>query len=146
MSRKNLPEVYLDADVAFDIISKREPHFDDAIPFLELVAEDKISLSIGECSLANLIYLAYDIYKLPDATSILMDFIASCEVLSGGKPQMVKALKSTFKDKEDALQYHTALLHDVDYFITRNTKDYKSATKKLPVLTPRTFLKVFIRN
>lgn len=57
MLRGSLPEVFLDTDVAFDIISKRTPHFGNAVHLLELVAKDKITLLIGECSLANLIYL-----------------------------------------------------------------------------------------
>jgi hypothetical protein len=107
---------------------------------VELVAQDKIALVIGECSLANLIYLSFDIYKLPDATSKLIDFIAVCHVISGGKSTMLQAIASDFRDKEDALQYFTALHHGVDYFITRNIKDYKIALEFLPVSTPEKFL------
>lgn len=140
MLKGSLPKVFLDTDVAFDIISKREPFFEKAVELLELVAQDKIALVIGECSLANLIYLSFDIYKLPDATSKLLDFIAVCQVISGGKAIMLQAIASDFKDKEDALQYYTALYQEVDYFITRNVKDYKPALKFLPVLTPEEFL------
>jgi predicted nucleic acid-binding protein len=140
MLKGNLPEVYLDTDVAFDIISKRTPHFEAAVKLLELVAQDKIALLIGECSLANLIYLSYDIYKLPDATSKLMDFIAVCQVISARKSQMLQALASPFRDKEDALQYYTALHNGADYFITRNITDYKYATQMLSVYTPQQFL------
>ena len=41
MLKGNLPEVFLDTDVAFDIISKREPHFVDAVLLLELAAKLK---------------------------------------------------------------------------------------------------------
>lgn len=140
MLKGSLPKVFLDTDVAFDIISKREVFFEKAVELLELVAQDKIALVIGECCLANLIYLSFDIYKLPDATSKLLDFIAVCQVISGGKAIMLQAIASDFKDKEDALQYYTALYQEVDYFITRNVKDYKPALKFLPVLTPEEFL------
>lgn len=140
MLRGSLPEVFLDTDVAFDIISKRTPHFGNAVHLLELVAKDKITLLIGECSLANLIYLSYDIYKLPDAIARITEFIAACEVINAGKAQVLLALASSFSDKEDALQYFTALHHGADYFLTRNVKDYKNALKNLPVFTPRQFL------
>lgn len=137
----SLPEVFLDKDVAFDIISKREPHYEVAIKLLELTAKDQISLQIAESSLANLIYLSFDIYKLPNATAILFDFIAACKVINGGKSVMMEALKSKFKDKENALQYYTALHSGADYFLTRNTNDFKFSSQVLPVYKPIEFLR-----
>ncbi len=141
MLKGSLPEVFLDTDVAFDIISKREPHYVVAIKLLELTAKDQIALQIAESSIANLIYLSFDIYKLADAASRLLDFIAACKVINGGKSVMMEALASKFKDKEDALQYYTALHSGADYFLTRNTKDYKLSSQLLPVYNPLEFLR-----
>jgi hypothetical protein len=49
------------------------------------------------------------------------------------------ALRSPFRDKEDALQYYTAT--KADYFITRNIKDYKHKDPVLPVYHPDEFFK-----
>jgi predicted nucleic acid-binding protein len=146
MLKGSLPEVFLDTDVAFDIISKREPYFFDSIPILNLVANDAISILISESSLANLLYLSFDIYKLKEAQIRLVDFISACEIITGGKSTILEALRSKFKDKEDALQYYTALRHGADYFITRNTRDYKFKTGNLPVSTPEEFIKAFGSN
>lgn len=54
---------------------------------------------------------------------------------------MMEALKSKFRDKEDALQYYTALHSGADYFLTRNAKDYKFSLKILPVYKPLEFLR-----
>ena len=54
---------------------------------------------------------------------------------------LLQAISSPFKDKEDALQYYTALNYGADYFITRNIPDYKKATLRLPVMTPAKFMK-----
>ncbi|MFD2202750.1 type II toxin-antitoxin system VapC family toxin [Shivajiella indica] len=138
-----MPKVYLDTDVAFDIISKRTPHFEVSVKLLELVIKDKIALLIGECSLSNLIYLSYDIYKIEGAASNLNDFIGACRVISGGNKLMNLALNSQFSDKKYALQYYTAIHNGADYFITRNIKDYKKTNDNLPVLTPIEFLQSF---
>ncbi|MEX2600920.1 MAG: PIN domain-containing protein [Balneolaceae bacterium] len=140
MLKGSLPEVFLDTDVAFDILSKRVPHFEYSVQVLELAASDRISLLIAESSLANLIYLSFDIYKLEDAEKRLLDLISACSMISGGKSVMIEAISSQFKDKEDALQYTTALNHGADYFITRNISDYKSSSKRLPVMTPKEFV------
>lgn len=146
MLKGSLPEVFLDTDVAFDILSKRVPHYTDSIKLVELTAKDQIALLIAESSIANLIYLSFDIYKLTDGVSRLTDFIAACTVIVGGKQVAMNALSSKFKDKEDALQYYTALHYGADYFITRNTKDYKHRSASLPVHTPREFLKIIPDN
>jgi len=59
---------------------------------------------------------------------------------------MVKtALRSRFKDFEDALQCYSALGNNlIDVIITRNIKDYKSS--ELPVMTPGTFLKTYFHS
>ncbi|MFC4870684.1 type II toxin-antitoxin system VapC family toxin [Negadavirga shengliensis] len=140
MLKGSLPEVFLDTDVAFDIISKRKPYFVNAVKLLELTSKDKVALLISESSMANLIYLSFNIYKLPDAASKLLDFVAACSIAGGGKSVMMEAPASNFKDKEDALQYYTALHHGADYFVTRNTKDHKFSSPILPVFTPSEFL------
>ena len=142
MLKGSLPELFIDTDVAFDILSKREPHFEYSVLLLKLVANDKASLLIAESSLANLIYLCFDIYKLRDAEQRLLDFLSACDIIEGGKEIMINAISSNFKDKEDALQYFTALNHGADYFITRNIRDYKNISDRLPVMTPSRFFEL----
>ncbi|HKL16468.1 MAG TPA: PIN domain-containing protein [Balneolaceae bacterium] len=140
MLKGSLPEVFLDTDVCFDILSKREPHFKYSIRLLELAGQDRISLVIAESGLANLIYLLFDIYKIDDAQAKLIDFIRACDIANGGKSVILQAIHSPFKDKEDALQYFTGQHCGADYFITRNIKDYKPYAEFLEVLTPKEFM------
>ena len=137
-----MPEVFLDTDVSFDIISKREPHYALSIKLLELSAKGTIQLMISESSLANLYYLCFDIYKIKNAQSILNDFISACEIAQAGKDSILLSLHSPFKDKEDALQYYTALRAGADYFVTRNKKDYKHCLVSLPVYSPAEFIRL----
>ncbi|HEX7014212.1 MAG TPA: PIN domain-containing protein [Cyclobacteriaceae bacterium] len=142
MSQGNLPDVFLDTDVSFDIISKRKPHFSASVALLEMTANGVVRPLISESSLATLFYLAFDIYKLRDASKKLSDFIGACEVVNAGKDTVLRALQSSYRDREDALQYFTALKAGADYFITRNTKDYRAAVDTLPVYTPQEFSKL----
>lgn len=134
-------DVFLDTDVAFDLISKREPFFTDALPLLQMAGRRQVQLQISEASLATLMYLSFDIYKLENARERLLYFVEACEVFSGGKSVFIQAMASDFKDKEDALQYYIALRHHSDYFLTRNTGDYKQAMERLPVFSPSDFLR-----
>lgn len=58
------------------------------------------------------------------------------------KVVVMRALQSNFKDKEDALQYYSALNAGVDYFITRNKKDYSHTEISLPVHSPAEFVSI----
>ena len=128
--------VFLDTDVTFDIIGKREPYSKISIEFVKLSSIRKLVLNISEVSMANLCYLSFETYKLPSANKNLSDFIKYCNILPSGKKIFLQALESDFKDKEDGIQYFTALDHEMDYFITRNVKDYSNFTSRLLVLSP----------
>jgi predicted nucleic acid-binding protein len=141
MLRGNTPEIFLDTDVSFDIISRRDPHYASSVKLLELAWHGKVGLMISESSLANLFYLSFDIYKVKEAPSRLQSFIGACKMVSSGKGVALQALQSPFKDKEDALQFYTARHANADYFITRNIKDYKIKDSSLPVFLPDEFLK-----
>jgi predicted nucleic acid-binding protein len=132
-------KVFLDSDVAFDLISYRDPFYKEALPLLEMVREGSILLVVSESSLGNLFYLSFERYKLVDAGERLTDLIALCEIISAGKEAFTKALKSKFKDKEDALQYYTASAHKADLILTRNKKDFLNEDVKIPIFTPLEF-------
>ncbi len=52
------------------------------------------------------------------------------------------ALKSSFTDKEDGILYYGALDKKMDYFITRNKKDFnKYSLKQLPVLSSKELIR-----
>src|SRR5690625_3168448 len=140
MLKGSLPEIFLDTDVAFDILSKSKPHYEDSIRILELAAEDRVAVFIAERGLADLVYVGFAVYKLNDAEKTRLDLNSSCTIISGAKAVITKAISSPFRDKEDALQYYTTLKNEADYFITRNIRDYKKASKRLPVMTPIEFM------
>ena len=138
-----MDNLFIDTEVAFDIISKREPHYVHSIRILQLAADGKVKLHISESSIANLFYLSFDVYKIKDAVIKLSDFVEACDVLVTGKHNILAALGSQFKDKEDALQYYTALNANLKYLITRNIKDYKYVEGEISVFTPAGFLNFY---
>ena len=59
-------------------------------------------------------------------------------VIDSSESVIDKALNSDFSDFEDAVQYYTALEHEIPVILTRNIRDYKKAS--VIVQTPETFL------
>ena len=74
MSTKNIPNVFIDTDVAFDIVSKREPHYSISIELVSLVSAGKIIPYISESSISTLIYLS-EASKLSQFEKIISQFI-----------------------------------------------------------------------
>ncbi|GAB4238340.1 MAG: PIN domain nuclease [Ekhidna sp.] len=140
-----MDNVFLDTDVCLDILALRKPYYQKSIELLRLrESTQKVRLCISESSIPNLIYFTMYKYKVEDAYVKLLDWIETCSLFSiGDKDFILEALKSEFHDKEDAIQYYTAIRGKVDYFITRNKKDYEPFGSSIPIFTPSEFLAVY---
>lgn len=138
-----MDKVFLDTDVAVDIISKREPFFDETIKLIAYSNEKSAELWLSEGSIYNLIYLAYDALKIENPDKVQTLLLEKCHVVKSNKQLLLNAIQSPFKDKEDACQYFTAIHNQMDHFITRNKKDYEPYKSVLPIYTPSEFLQIF---
>ena len=69
-----------------------------------------------------------------------MKVLGVFKVASFGKDEIVKAAENpNFDDFEDALQFESVKLSEIDYIITRDD-DFQKST--IPVLTPRDFIEL----
>lgn len=132
-------KIFLDTNIALDLIANREPFVQDSLPFLELVKKGEARLFISEVSMGTLIYLAPERLKVVDAQEKLIQFFDFCHVIPGGKQALLNSLNSDFKDKEDGIHYFTAVENQMDFFITRDKNGFKRALEKIPVHTPKEF-------
>jgi len=64
-----------------------------------------------------------------NATLRLLEELADMTEITDVTTAVIRqSLKTDFKDYEDAIQYHSALsILDLDFIVTRNTKDLKRA-------------------
>ncbi len=62
----------------------------------------------------------------------LRELATFCQVATVDSSAISMALISNFKDFEDAIQYSTAVVNQIDAIVTRNPRDF-------PVTTPRIF-------
>lgn len=141
-----MDNVFIDTDICLDILTQRKPFFEISNQLLVLRnTTQRIRLCISESCLPNLIYFTSFKYHIPNANIKLINWINTCRLYAANdKSIIIDALHSSFKDKEDAIQYFTALHSEADYFITRNKKDYEPHTTTLPVYTPAEFLSKII--
>ena len=141
--------IFIDADIILDVLLKREDFYKDSYAVFILSEEDDINLYSSSSIILNVQYIgtrmSSDKKIIPSTIYYLLEnFI---DVINPAKQTILKAYDSDYKDYEDAVQYFTAKDSGIiDYFITRNIKDYKKETNGVPVLTPAQFLKLHAKQ
>ncbi|HTJ12533.1 MAG TPA: PIN domain-containing protein [Dinghuibacter sp.] len=131
--------VFLDTDIALDLLAARHPHYDFAARLFTLADQNKLHLFVSALCFSNLHYLLTKQRGRVDSLSILRDFRVLVTVVGVDGKTINLALNSTFADFEDAIQYHAALSTGVSVLLTRNLKDYKNAD--IPVMTAEDYVK-----
>lgn len=132
-----MKKLFLDTNVVIDLLDKREGFYKAAVALFTLSYKKEIILYVSPMTYATAAYL---LRKQGEAQVklLLRNLRQLSEVTTANDMVVDDALASTFKDYEDALQYYSALKHNVDCIITRNVIDFKNA--KIPVLSPDEFL------
>jgi len=131
-------KVFVDTDIIYDLLAKRDPFYSAAAHLFTLADEGKIQIFISALSLANIHYLISKQQSESQAKQILRKFKVLVHVTSLTEKVIDLALNSEFEDFEDAIQYFSALQNDIEILLTRNLKDYKKA--QISVLTAQDFI------
>lgn len=134
-----MEKVFVDTDIALDLLSQREPHYAAAARLFTLADKGKLTIYISSLSFSNLNYLLTRQYDARESRRILNSFKVLVKVLPVDDKIIELALSSKFAHFEDAIQYFAAIEQGIKILLTRNTKDYSLA--KIAVLTPEAYLK-----
>jgi predicted nucleic acid-binding protein len=133
-------KLFIDSDIILDIALSRDPHYLSSSIIVSLAELKILDGYTSSIVISNLYYI---LRKL-ESHKIAVDFIIKLRLIIKILPvtyEIIKlALESKFKDFEDALQYYTALLNNIDYLITRNVKDYTRT--EIKVHTPDEYIKL----
>ncbi len=134
-----MKKLFIDTNIVIDLLSRREPFYDEAATLFSLADKKEIELTVSSISFANTSYVLLRQMDSNKAKSILRKLRLIVKILSLDDKIIGLALNDeNFSDFEDGLQYFTALENGQDLIITRNLKDFKNS--KLPVLTAKQFI------
>jgi predicted nucleic acid-binding protein len=130
-------KAFVDSDVVLHALLRREPFYLPAINLLDLAHGSKIELCISSIAFVNVNYFLRKA-SLNNRIEHLVRLRSIMPVINVHENIIDLALKFSFTDFEDAVQYYAAVSADADYIITRNIKDYTHSA--IPVLTAEQFL------
>ena len=134
---------FLVSDVILDFLMEREPFY----VFSKDLFEKKLSGEITICTTAavilNVQYISQKIIGKEKSIQLIKKLVLLFNISFTSKETILKAYDSSFTDVEDAVQYYSATAdRAIDFFVTRNTKDYKHADEDLKIITPAEAIKI----
>lgn len=136
--------IFIDPDIILDVLLKRQEFYKESYAVFVFCEENSIKLYTSSSIILNVQHIGTKLSpdKKNTASTIYYMLENFIEIINPSKQTILKAYDSDYKDYEDAVQYFTAKDSGlIDYFITRNIKDYKKENNGVTVLTPAQFLK-----
>jgi len=137
-----MKQVFMDTNVVIDFLANRQPSAMDAARLFDLAVNNEVRIFIAAVSCNNIYYILRQFMPAKATLTLLEELADMTEITDVTATVIRESLKTDFKDYEDAIQYQSALsIPDLDFIVTRNTKDFKKST--LAVLTPTEALASF---
>ena len=131
-----MKHIFLDTNVLIDFLADRKPFSMDAAKLFDYSFKRKVNIYVASVSYNNIYYILRQSCSHTETIKILTELQEWTEAVDVSKDIIRKALKSEFKDFEDAIQYFCAkAFNKIDCIVTRDTKDFKMSS--LPTLTPK---------
>jgi predicted nucleic acid-binding protein len=132
---------FLDTNILLDFLADRKPYSDDAEIIFENAAQQKVELYVSAISFNNLYYIINKLSGHKKAIKLLGSLSEMVNIIPLDDSIIKSALASSFKDFEDAIQYHSAILFpNIEAIITRNSKDFKNS--KMAIISPEIAVKL----
>ncbi|HKJ32418.1 MAG TPA: PIN domain-containing protein [Balneolales bacterium] len=134
-----MKKLFVDTNIVIDLLSRREPFFEEAAELFSLADKKQIELSVSSLTIANTSYTLLRQMDSDKAKSVLRKLRLILKILPLDDKIIGLALNDdNFSDFEDGLQYFTAIEDEQELIITRNLKDFKNS--KLPTMTAKQFI------
>lgn len=134
--------IFLDANVILDYVLDRNEKESTSL-ILHQINDGIFKAYISSSIIHILSYVLSKTYNIAKTKEIIIAIIQDLELIDMPKEIVLQSLNSKMKDIEDALQYHVALHHNIDYFISNDKQLKKECISSLPVLTCKELNKIF---
>lgn len=123
-------KVLIDTNIIVDVALDRDPFFTDSEQIVRLVEQQQIEGYLSASTFSDLYYIIRKAKGHSWTLQFLQAMAALCQVATVDGAAIAMALTANFRDFEDAIQYSTSVVNQLDVIVTRNPEDF-------PVTTPR---------
>lgn len=134
--------ILIDSNILLDVMTARQPFFETSTKVFEILKTQEVTGFVSASSITDIYYIARRELKDKQVVIQLIKNVLKCiKIATVSENEINQALELEWSDFEDAVQYSTAMLNQMDYIVTRNVKDFKSDIT--PAITPEDFCKLF---
>ena len=133
-----MEKLFLDTNIILDLVSPRPPFSLFAQKLFSKSQKLNMGIYASALSFPNINYLLSRVTNKETAKQVLLKVKPLITILPLTDKIIQLALASDFNDFEDAIQYYTALEHNITTLITRDLKDFKKAN--IRVMTSEEYL------
>ena len=137
-------KTFLDTNVVIDLLAERNYELDAIHEIINLSGKGITDLYISESIITTTFYLLRK-EKNNNILSALRELCKIVNVIPFSKDILYFPIEN-YIDQEDGLLYFSAYKAKMNYFITRNVKDFTFLFPSLPVMSPTNFLKEIYFN
>jgi len=132
-------KIMMDTNIVLDVFLKREPFFQASYEVMKLSANEKHEGFLSAAAATDVYYLLRRSLKDAVQAKTSMEKLLQLVTIADARREDVHAaIASNMSDFEDALVAAIAQRYQMDYIVTRNTKDY--AESPVNAITPDDFL------
>lgn len=136
-------KLFLDTNIIIDYVQERANELDAIKEIIHLAEIDKLELFISETVITTGFYVLQK--QKIQALPVFRELCKIINVIPFSK-EIIYFSVEKFKDIEDGLLYFLALQGKMNYFITRNVKDFSFQFPSLSVISPTNFIKEIYLN
>jgi predicted nucleic acid-binding protein len=133
--------IFIDTNIIIDLFGRRDPYYSPAAGLFSAIEKGLFDASVSSLTFANIHYVLRKELGSRKAVEALKNLRKLVTILPVGDSVIAQALDSVFTDFEDAIQYYTALDNNIPFIVTRNRKDFRTAT--ISICTAEEFLAQF---
>lgn len=133
-------KVFLDVNIILDYTLKRSEGYGSSKKTLERIIAGEIEGYTSSVAVHIVGHVLKEYFKAPLAKKIILALLNDIQIVNPPGEILVQAMSSKWSDLEDAIQYYTALHHEMDILISRDKKFIKKTTPSLPILMPQQLL------
>jgi predicted nucleic acid-binding protein len=137
-------KIFLDTNIIVDLLMERHFELDAIHEIFSLSDKGIVDLYVSESIITTVFYLFRKEKKI-DTLSALRELCKTINIIPFSNDILYFQIEK-YSYKEDALLYFLASKAKMNYFITRNVKDFIYLFPSLPVMSPTNFLKEIYLN
>ena len=137
-------KVLIDTNIIVDVALDRDPFFTQSEQIVRLAELKQIEGYISASTFSDLYYVIRKTKGKDWTLQFLQRMATICQIATVDQVVVSMTLTANFRDFEDAIQYSTAVMSQLDVIVTRNPQDFVGAA--LQIMTPDALIQELINS